>query len=182
MKFINVNMTEKSINVSEVPEQYMGLGGRGLTSIMINAEVPPTCDPLGPDNKLIIAPGALSGTSLVNISRVSIGAKSPLTGTIKESNAGGTTGLALGRLGITAVVIDGQAGDDELFVLKIDGLGSASLIPANEYKGMKTYSLTQKLLETYGEKKPPSKPLMWMAAPAGQLLVADWEQSWEQRE
>ena len=152
MKFININMTKKSINVNEVPQQYMGLGGRGLTSIMINAEVPPTCDPLGPDNKLIIAPGALSGTSLVNISRVSIGAKSPLTGTIKESNAGGTTGLALGRLGITAIIIDGQAGDDELFILKIDGRGAASLIPANEYKGMKTYSLTQKLLETYGEK------------------------------
>jgi len=152
MKFINVNMTKKSINVNEVPQQYVGLGGRGLTSIMINAEVLPTCDPLGPDNKLIIAPGALSGTSLVNTSRVSIGAKSPLTGTIKESNAGGTTGLALGRLGITAIVIDGQARDDELFILKIDGQGTASLIPANEYKGMKTYPLTQKLLETYGEK------------------------------
>jgi len=152
MKFINVNMTKKFIAVNEVPQQYMGLGGRGLTSIMINAEVPATCDPLGPDNKLIIAPGALSGTSLVNTSRVSIGAKSPLTGAIKESNAGGTTGLALGRLGITAIVIDGQAGDDELFILKIDGQGTASLIPANEYKGMRTYPLTRKLLETYGEK------------------------------
>jgi aldehyde:ferredoxin oxidoreductase len=119
---------------------------------MINTEVLPTCDPLGPDNKLIIAPGVLSGTSLVNTSRVSIGAKSPLTGTIKESNAGGTTGLALGRLGITAIVIDGQAKDDELFILKIDGQGNTSLVPANDFKGMKTYSLTQKLLETYGEK------------------------------
>jgi aldehyde:ferredoxin oxidoreductase len=152
MKFIGVNMTKKSIAISEVPQEYLGLGGRGLTSIMINAEVPPTCDPLGPENKLIIAPGVLSGTSLVNTSRVSIGAKSPLTGTIKESNAGGTTGAALGHLGITAIVIDGQANDDELFILKIDGQGAASLIPANEYKGMRTYSLTQILLETYGEK------------------------------
>jgi aldehyde:ferredoxin oxidoreductase len=152
MKFINVDMTRKTIQTNEVPQQYLGLGGRGLTSIMINAEVVPTCDPLGPDNKLIIAPGALSGTSLVNTSRVSIGAKSPLTGTIKESNAGGTTGLALGRLGITAIVIDGQATDDELFILKIDNQGETSLVPANNFKGMKTYSLTQKLLETYGEK------------------------------
>jgi aldehyde:ferredoxin oxidoreductase len=152
MKFINVNMTKKTIETNEVPQQYLGLGGRGLTSIMINAEVLPTCDPLGPDNKLIIAPGVLSGTSLINTSRVSIGAKSPLTGTIKESNAGGTTGLALGRLGVTAIVIDGQAKDDELFILKIDGQGNTSLVPANDFKGMKTYSLTQKLLETYGEK------------------------------
>jgi aldehyde:ferredoxin oxidoreductase len=40
MKFIRVNMTDKSVNVEDVPEGYMGLGGRGLTSIMINAEVP----------------------------------------------------------------------------------------------------------------------------------------------
>jgi aldehyde:ferredoxin oxidoreductase len=152
MKFINVNMTEKSINDSEVLQQYLGLGGRGLTSTIINAEVLPKCDPLGPDNKIIIAPGVLSGTTLVSSSRVSIGAKSPLTGTIKESNAGGTTAAALGHLGITAIIIDGQAGKDELFVLKIDGQGTASLIPANEYKGMRTYALTQTLLEAYGEK------------------------------
>ena len=145
-------MNTKSIAVEDVPKEYLGLGGRGLTSTMIHAEVPPTCDPLGPDNKLIIAPGVLSGTSLVSTSRVSIGAKSPLTGTIKESNAGGTTGAVLGRLGITAIIIESQAGDDELFILRIDGQGTGSLIPANEYKGMRTYPLTQTLLKTYGEK------------------------------
>jgi aldehyde:ferredoxin oxidoreductase len=61
---------------------------------MINNEVPPTCDPLGPENKLIFAPGLLSGTALVNTSRISVGAKSPLTGGIKESNAGGTVAAA----------------------------------------------------------------------------------------
>ena len=58
----------------------------------------------------------------------------------------------MGRLGITAIIIEGQAGDDELFILKIDGQGTASLIPANDYKGMRTYPLTQTLLKTYGEK------------------------------
>ena len=166
MKFINVNMSEQSVNVTAVPEQYLGLGGRGLTSIMINAEVPPTCDPLGPDNKLIIAPGALSGTSLVNTSRVSIGAKSPLTGTIKESNAGGTIGAALGKLGITAIVIDGQVPDAELYILKIDGQGEASLLPASDYKGMRTYALTEKLLETHGEKNS-----ILLIGPAGEHQV-----------
>ncbi len=167
MKFINVNMTTKSIEVAQVPNQYMGLGGRGLTSIMINAEVPPTCDPLGPENKLIIAPGALSGSSLVNTSRVSIGAKSPLTGTIKESNAGGTTGASLGKLGITAIVIDGQASNDDLYVLKIDVQGETTLVLANDYKGMKTYSLTLKLLEAYGEKNS-----VLIIGPAGEHQLA----------
>jgi aldehyde:ferredoxin oxidoreductase len=46
MKFLKVNMADKTINVEDVPQEYMGLGGRGLTSIMINTEVPATCDPL----------------------------------------------------------------------------------------------------------------------------------------
>ncbi len=145
-------MSTKSVNVEDVPQEYMGLGGRGLTSIMINAEVPATCDPLGPENKLIVAPGVLSGTSLVNTSRVSIGAKSPLTGTIKESNAGGTVAAALGHLGITAIIFENQAPDGELYIFRIDENGDASLITAQEYKGMGTYALSEKLLETYGEK------------------------------
>src|SRR5512137_2753377 len=124
MKFIRVNMSNKTIGVENVPDQYLGLGGRGLTSIMINSEVPPTCDPLGPDNKLIIAPGSLSGTPLVNTSRISIGAKSPLTGGIKESNAGGTVADALGRLGITAIIIEGSTSD--LSILRIDKEGNGA--------------------------------------------------------
>lgn len=152
MKLLRVDMSKKSVRFENVPTQYLGLGGRGLTSIMINEEVPPTCDPLGPENKLIIAPGSLSGTPLVNTSRISIGAKSPLTGTIKESNAGGTIADALGRLGITAIVIEGQAPEGDLSLLRITKEGEASLISAGEYKGMRTYALAKKLLETYGEK------------------------------
>ncbi|MCG8641543.1 MAG: aldehyde ferredoxin oxidoreductase [Desulfobacterales bacterium] len=167
MKFINVDMTQKSITVSQVPEPFLGLGGRGLTSALINAQVPPACDPLGPDNLLVIAPGALSGTSFINTSRVSIGAKSPLTGTIKESNAGGTTGAALGRLGITAVIISGQAADNALFTLRIDARGEASLVPADEFKGMRTYAVTEKLLGTYGDKNS-----VLVVGPAGEYRLS----------
>jgi len=152
MKFVRVNMTDKSVRTEEVPQDYMGLGGRGLTSIMINAEVPPKCDPLGPENKLIFAPGVLTGTSLVNTSRISVGAKSPLTGGIKESNAGGTVGAAMGNLGITAVIVEGRAPEGDLNILRIDENGEASLIPAGDYKGMRTYAFVEKMLEVYGDK------------------------------
>jgi aldehyde:ferredoxin oxidoreductase len=152
MKLVRVNMSEKTIHVEDVPQDYAGLGGRGLTSIIVNTEVPARCDPLGPENKLIFAPGLLSGTSLPNTSRMSIGAKSPLTGTIKESNVGGTVAAALGRLGITAIVVEGQAPEGELYALRIDEEGSASLIPAQEYAGMRTYKVVEKALEAYGEK------------------------------
>jgi aldehyde:ferredoxin oxidoreductase len=152
MKFIRVNMNEKSITVEDVPQEYLGLGGRGLTSIMINREVPPQCDPLGLENKLIFAPGFLSGTLLPNTSRISVGAKSPLTGTIKESNAGGTTGSALARLGITAIVVEGQAPEGELSLLRIDEKGRANIVPAKEYEGMRTYRFTEKIFDVYGKR------------------------------
>jgi aldehyde:ferredoxin oxidoreductase len=152
MKFIRVDMSHQTSRVEEVPSFYQGLGGRGLTSVMINEEVPPQCAPLGPENKLIFAPGLLSGTPLVNTSRISVGAKSPLTGTIKESNAGGTIGAALGRLGITAIIVEGQAQPEASYLLRIDETGTASLLPAGEYRGLRTYALVEKLLQRFGDR------------------------------
>ena len=166
MKFVKVNMSKKSVQFQDVPKEYAGLGGRGLTSVMINAEVPAKCDPLGPENRLIFAPGLLSGTSLVNTSRISIGAKSPLTGTIKESNAGGTVAAALGRLGITAIIVEGQPAKGDLSILRIDEKGKASLLPAQAYKGMRTYAFAKKLLETYGQKTA-----ILCIGPAGELQL-----------
>jgi aldehyde:ferredoxin oxidoreductase len=167
MKFIRVNMSEKSVGVEDVPKEYAGLGGRGLTSILVNTEVPPKCDPLGPENKLIFAPGFLTGTPLVNTSRISVGAKSPLTGGIKESNAGGGIGAALGRLGITAIIVEGQPPDDDLSLLYIDAKGEGSLKPAEEYRGLRTYALSEKLLDTYGEKNS-----IMCIGPAGEYKLA----------
>jgi aldehyde:ferredoxin oxidoreductase len=152
VKFIKVNMATGSVRSEDVPQAYDGLGGRGFTSIMINDEIPPTCDPLGPENKLIIAPGYFSGTSLVNSSRLSIGAKSPLTGGIKESNVGGTVAADLAHLGVTAIIIEGTALKGEYYILKIDIDGEAKLIDGKAYKGMRTYDLVSKLKESHGDK------------------------------
>jgi aldehyde:ferredoxin oxidoreductase len=167
MKFLRVDMTENSIKTEAVPQAYQGLGGRGLTSIFINAEVPPTCDPLGPENKLVLAPGLLSGTILINTSRISIGAKSPLTGGIKESNVGGTISAALGRLGITAIIVEGKAPQGELYVLTIDENGEAAFLPAQSLKGMRTYALVASLLKEHGEKNG-----ILCIGPAGEYQLA----------
>ena len=59
---------------------------------------------------------------------------------------------ALGHLGITAIIVEGQAPGGDLSILRIDEKGEASLLPAQAYQGMRTYALAKKLLETYGEK------------------------------
>jgi aldehyde:ferredoxin oxidoreductase len=109
MKFILVNMISGKIAETPVPEQYQMLGGRGLISSMINDRGPAVCGLLSEKNLLIFAPGLLSGTPLVNTGRLSVGAKSPLTGGIKESNVGGTVSSALSRHGIRAVRSGGAA-------------------------------------------------------------------------
>jgi len=101
-KLLRVNMSEIITKFEPVPEQYLGLGGRGLTSAIVSNEVDPTCHPIGPMNKLAIATGLLGGTNCANSGRLSIGAKSPLTGGIKEANSGGQPGIHLGRLDIMA--------------------------------------------------------------------------------
>ena len=88
-KILRVNMDSLTIAEEAVNEKYAGLGGRALTSAIVNAEVPPLCHALSSENRLVFAPGILSGTTAPCSGRLSVGAKSPLTGGIKEANAGG---------------------------------------------------------------------------------------------
>jgi aldehyde:ferredoxin oxidoreductase len=152
MKMLRVNMSRKKIISETANDAYAELGGRGLNAAIIDAEVPPTCDPLGPENKLVIACGLLTGTTFVNTSRISIGGKSPLTGGIKESNAGGTIGAAIGKLGIKAIIVEGAPRNNELYILKIQKDGQAELLPAAELKGLRTYRLMEELTARHGDK------------------------------
>jgi aldehyde:ferredoxin oxidoreductase len=128
-KIIRINLSERRYEITEPSGPYRNLGGRGLTSSLIAQEVPPTCNALGAENKLVIAGGILAGTSVPNSGRLSIGAKSPLTNTIKEANAGGSAARKLARLGIQALVLEGCA--DGLTTLKIDREGVTFLSAAH---------------------------------------------------
>ena len=90
--FYRINMKDLSVK-EDAGEQYAGLGGRALSSRLVEEEVEPTAHPLGEKNKLVFVTSLLSGTGAPNGGRMSLGAKSPLTGGIKESNVGGTMGM-----------------------------------------------------------------------------------------
>jgi len=130
---------------------YAGLGGRGMTSAIIATEVPPLCHPLGKDNKLVIAPGILSGSHAAQSGRISVGCKSPLTGGIKESNAGGQGAQVLARLGYAAVVLEGKPKDDTLYKVFINKDG-VEIIPDNNLKMLGNYDLIDKIKTEYGDK------------------------------
>ena len=150
--------------VSEIGD-YGGMGGRGMTSMIVSKEVPADCHPLGPENKLVIAPGLLSGSAASTSGRISIGCKSPLTGGIKESNAGGQAGQKLARLGYAAIVIEGAPKEEALYKVFINADG-VQVTVANEYKGMLNYDLADKIGEAHG-----TKTAMISIGPAGEMKM-----------
>ncbi len=131
--------------------EYAGFGGRGLTSAIVSKEVPPDCHALGPENKFVIAPGLLSGTAAAMSGRLSVGCKSPLTGGIKESNAGGQAAQTLARLGYAGIVLEGLPKDDTLYKIFINSDG-ATITADNSLKMLKNYDVVEKMKEEHGDK------------------------------
>jgi len=130
---------------------YAGLGGRAMTSGIVSKEVPPTCHPLGADNKLVIAPGMLSGSVAAMSGRISVGCKSPLTGGIKEANSGGQPSQMLGRLGYAAIVLEGQPKEKALYKIFINKDG-VDIKEDNSLCMLGNYDTVEKMKAEYGEK------------------------------
>ncbi|MBC2710332.1 MAG: aldehyde ferredoxin oxidoreductase [Desulfosarcina sp.] len=136
---------------TEALGDYAGLGGRAMTSAVVLKEVPPTCHPLSGENKLVIAPGLLSGSAAAVSGRISVGCKSPLTGGIKEANSGGQGAQVMGRLGYAAIIVEGKVADDSLYKVFINKDG-VKLEPAGDLKGLGNYATVEKLSAQYGKK------------------------------
>ena len=152
-KILRINMGSEngpSYQVEPIGD-YAGLGGRGLTSAIISSEVPPLCHPLGENNKLVLAPGMLSGTTAAMSGRLSVGCKSPLTGGIKESNSGGQAAQVIARLGYAAIILEGKPKANNLYKIVINSDG-VTLEPDSSLQMLGNYDLVEKLKGAYGDK------------------------------
>ncbi|MGH0036263.1 MAG: aldehyde ferredoxin oxidoreductase N-terminal domain-containing protein [Myxococcota bacterium] len=166
-RILRVDMTNQTASFDDFPSEWKLLGGRALSAKILTAQCDPTCDPLGPDNVLVIAPGVMSGTAAPTSGRISIGGKSPLTGGIKEANAGGNPGQDLMKLGIRAVVVTGQPADpDKRYGVRVTADG-VEVVAADEYKGMWNYALCAKLLED-----EPKTASVISIGPAGEMRLS----------
>ncbi len=165
-RIFRVNLTDLTTSVEDVPEAWAGHGGRGLTSTIIAAEVDPTCHPLGPNNKLVFAPGLLSGTVAANSGRMSVGGKSPLTGTIKEANAGGTSAQLLARCGCKALILEGQPKADTWYSLAVTPEG-VTISEEAELIGKGNFAVLESLAT-----RTEDKPAVICIGPAGEMKMA----------
>ena len=165
MKIARINVNTESIRYEEIirDSKFFLLGARGLSSQIIHDEVPPMCNALGKDNKLILANGILTGSPFPNSARTSVGAKSPLTNGVKEANVGGRPSLMLASHGIRALVLEDIADELKLLLIDNDGIKFKS---AKEYQGMGNYELHTKLCEKYGDRIG-----IYSIGPAGEFLM-----------
>jgi len=151
MKILRVDIKNEKVTFENLGEEWKSIGGSAFIAKIMNKEVPPAADPLGPENLFIVAIGPLAGTGAPQLGRISVGAKSPLTLGIKEANSGGPAAQILDRFGIRAIIVHGAPRDHRLYCLFIS-TDKTTLIPADEYRGLKNYELVSKLRKQYGEK------------------------------
>jgi aldehyde:ferredoxin oxidoreductase len=149
-RILRVDVGAGTAKFEDMPAKYDTLGGRALIAAVALDEIDPKCDALGAANKLIVAPGLLAGSTAPNSSRTSVGAKSPLTGGIKEANVGGPGAMKLGKLGVWGIIVEGDPAGKK-FVLKIDKDG-ASLVDGSAFWGMANYDCADALRKQFGEK------------------------------
>ncbi len=150
-RILRLNMAERNYRWEDVSADKAGLGGRAFTSRLLREEVPAGCHPLSPANKLVVAPGLLSGAPVANAGRISVGGKSPLTGTIKESNAGGLVSIKLARLGIKALVVEGRPENGGFWGVRITKDG-VEFFPADDLAGLGNYDTMARLWERFGRR------------------------------
>ena len=133
-KVLRVNLTEgtcteEPLNMEWV-KQY--LGQRGLGTKYLSEEVPPTTDPLSPENKMFMITGPLTGTMASTAGRYSVITKSPLTGAVACSNSGGFFGNEMKCAGWDMVILEGKAASPVYLSINDE---DAEILPADEIWG-----------------------------------------------
>ncbi|MDG2306438.1 MAG: aldehyde ferredoxin oxidoreductase C-terminal domain-containing protein [Candidatus Binatia bacterium] len=151
-KILRIDMTNLKVTDEPFPEEWQLLGGRALSAKILLKEVDPACDALGPENKVVIAPGVLSGSVAPTSGRMSVGGKSALTGGIKEANSGGQAGQKLMRLGYRCAIVEGKAKDADKRYKVVVNKDGYEMVEAPELKMLRTYAAAEKLHETCSER------------------------------
>lgn len=166
MKWIvRVNTRTKTATKEKVTEEQIHWGGRLFIANILKREVPPTCEPTGRYNKLIIALGLLADTNISTVGQLSIGGKSPLTGGVKESNVGGAVGKKMARMGIKSIIIEDTPVTETCSVLVV-GADKIELAEFPELKGKWVTESIQMIRSRFGQKVG-----ILCNGPAGEMMM-----------
>lgn len=165
-KILRINLSEGSIKVEQPGEAFFRkyLGGNTMVAYFLNKEVSGDCDPLGPENKVIIAPSVITGSPVPGTSRFTVGAKSPLTEGFGNSEAGGFFGPELKFAGYDAIVVEGKSPEPCYISITNE---EVKINDAKHLWGKETGPVQEAIREEMDE----NKARVLQAGPAGENLV-----------
>ncbi|MCR4606479.1 MAG: aldehyde ferredoxin oxidoreductase family protein [Oscillospiraceae bacterium] len=167
-KILHVDLGSGKTAILSVPEEvYQAvLSGKGLEAWYLYNHIPAGADPLGPDNILAFACGALCGTGAFLTGRWTVACKSPLTGGWGDANCGGLFAPAVKQCGFDAIFFSGIA--EKPVYLFCDGK-TVELRDASKYWGMDAVE-TEKVLHEDLDPLCRKKPCIACIGPAGEKL------------
>jgi aldehyde:ferredoxin oxidoreductase len=165
-RILRVDLSKRHISTETPGDVFYRryVGGAGFIAYFLLKEVPPGTDPLGPENRLIFACGPLTGTPLAGSGRNAIGARSPLTGAMGESDVGGFWGAELKAAGFDALVIQGIAASPVYLWVHN---GEAEIRDAGHLWGLENKETHAAIQQELGEKRAR----IALCGPAGEKLV-----------
>jgi aldehyde:ferredoxin oxidoreductase len=165
-KIAYINLSTGDVETKPIPREIRKkfLGGRGLDAYLLYNHTEKGCDPLGPDNALIISGGILTATCASATARTHIMAKSPLTGLIGSANMGGFFAPELAWAGFHHLVIKGKA-ENPVYIFIHNG--EIQIREASHLWGMTTTEAQWKIRAELGDEEVKS----CVIGPAGENLV-----------
>ena len=149
-QILRVDLTNRTHRVETFSEEfaYTWIGGRGFAVKILYDELAPGIDPLGPDNKLVVAVGPISGIPAPNTGKTIVAAKSPATGGYGDGNLGTRVTDQLRKAGYDALIVEGRA--DRPTMLSIDD-DRVEFLPADEVWGKGTMETNDWIYARYGK-------------------------------
>jgi aldehyde:ferredoxin oxidoreductase len=148
--FLRVNLSTQTSKKESFSEEFARkwVGGRGFAAKLLYDELEPGIDPLGPENKLIVALGPIAGIPAPNTGKTVVAAKSPMTGGYGDGNLGTRVTEHLRKSGYDALIVEGRAGRPTVLYVEDD---KVEFLPASEVWGKGTYETNAWIYAKYGK-------------------------------
>jgi len=149
-RILRVNLTNKTSKAENFNEEFARkwIGGRGFAVKILYDELAPGIDPLGPDNKFIVALGPIAGIPAPNTGKAVVAGKSPSTGGYGDGNLGTRVAEHLRKAGYDALIVEGRAERPTLLAIEDD---KVEFLPADAVWGKGTYETNDWIYAKYGK-------------------------------
>jgi len=149
-QILRVDLTTKTFKIEAFSEEFAQkwIGGRGFAVKILYDELAPGIDPLGPDNKFIVALGPIAGIPAPNTGKAVVAGKSPSTGGYGDGNLGTRVAEQLRKAGYDLLIVEGKAASPAMLYIEDD---KVEFLPADAVWGKGTYETNDWIYAKYGK-------------------------------